>query len=199
MGCFSFFPSKNLGAMGDAGMISTNDGSLADKLRIKRVHGGSPKYYHKVIGGNFRIDPIQAAVLLVKLPHLESWHQQRRENAAYYTSLLAERGLAQVKPPVEMFGGAGLTNPHIYNQYVIRVQRRDELRQHLSERGVSTEIYYPVSFHEQECFSYLGYQRGDFPESERAAAETVALPIYPELTRSMQEYVIDMLGEFFAG
>ncbi|MCZ6558364.1 MAG: DegT/DnrJ/EryC1/StrS family aminotransferase [SAR324 cluster bacterium] len=199
MGCFSFFPSKNLGAMGDAGLISTNDGALADQLRIKRVHGGSPKYYHKVIGGNFRIDPIQAAVLLVKLPHLESWHQQRRENAAYYTSLLAERGLAQVKPPQEMYGGAGLTNPHIYNQYVIRVQRRDELRQHLSERGVSTEIYYPVSFHEQECFSYLGYQSGDFPESERAAAETVALPIYPELTRSMQEYVIDMLGEFYAG
>ena len=145
------------------------------------------------------MDPIQAAVLEVKLPHLNEWHRQRRENAATYTSLIAEKGLEQVTPPREVYGEAGLSFPHIYNQYVIRTPERDALKQYLAEQGVSTEIYYPVPFHQQECFRYLGYDTGAFPQSERAAGEVLALPIYPELSRDMQEYVIDKIGEFFSG
>ncbi len=197
VGCFSFFPSKNLGAMGDAGMITTDDGELAEKMRIKRVHGGHPKYYHKVLGGNFRLDPIQAAVLLVKLPHLEGWHRRRRENAERYGRLFAEKGVDRVRLPQAIYADAGLTNPHIYNQFAVRAERRDELRSHLAEQGVATEIYYPVPFHEQECFAYLGYRSGDFPESERAARETLALPIYPELSERMQTYVVEKIGEFY--
>lgn len=196
MGCYSFFPSKNLGAIGDAGMVVTNDERLADTLRIKRVHGGHPKYYHSVIGGNFRLDPIQAAVLLVKLPHLERWHRARQANAEFYDSLFAERNLAGLETPRALFRGTGLANYHIYNQYVVRTARRDSLREFLAQNDVATEIYYPVALHEQACFSYLGHRRGDFPASEKAAGETLALPIYPELSREMQTHVVDKIAEF---
>lgn len=183
MGCFSFFPSKNLGAIGDGGMVVTNDDALADKLVRLRNHGAQPKYYHALIGGNFRLDPIQAAVLRVKLRHLERWHAARREHAAHYDRLLA--GSAIVTPHV-----AYTREQHIYNQYVIRVARgRDELKANLARHDIGTEIYYPVPFHEQQCFAYLGCKRGDFPHSEAAARESLALPIYPELTPEMQEYV----------
>lgn len=197
VGCFSFFPSKNLGAMGDAGMVTTNDDQLADALRIKRVHGGNPKYYHKVIGGNFRLDPIQAAVLMVKLPHLDSWHKARQDNADTYTRLFVEKIPDQIKTPHALYRDAGLRNYHIYNQYVIRAPRRDELRAHLADRGVSTEIYYPVPFHLQECFQYLGYSGGKFPESEKAALESIALPIYPELSEEQQTHVVERIAEFY--
>lgn len=183
MGCFSFFPSKNLGAIGDGGMVVTDDDALADKLVRLRNHGAQPKYYHALIGGNFRLDPVQAAVLRVKLPHLERWHAARREHAARYDRLLS--GSAIVTPHV-----AYSRERHIYNQYVIRVARgRDELKAYLARHDIGTEIYYPVPFHEQECFAYLGCKRGDFPYSEAAARESLALPIYPELTPDMQEYV----------
>ena len=197
MGCFSFFPSKNLGAMGDGGMITTNDDKLLETLRIKRVHGGEPKYYHKVIGGNFRLDPMQAAVLLVKLPHLESWHAGRRKNAELYTSLLAEKGIEQVRPPAAVFKDSGATNYHIYNQFVIRAEQRDDLRKHLLDNEIVTDIYYPVPLHEQECFQYLGHKAGEFPQSETAAKETLALPIYPDLTPDMIEYVVEQIAAFY--
>lgn len=183
MGCFSFFPSKNLGGIGDGGMVVTDDSELADKLARLRNHGAQPKYYHSLVGGNFRLDPIQAAVLRVKLRHLERWHAARREHAARYDRLLA--GGAIVTPHV-----AYTREQHIYNQYVIRVPRgRDDLKAHLAKRDIGTEIYYPVPFHEQACFAYLGFKRGDFPHSEAAARESLALPIYPELSPEMQEYV----------
>lgn len=190
MGCFSFFPSKNLGAIGDGGLVTTNDTGLADKLARLRNHGAKPKYYHAMIGGNFRLDPIQAAVLLVKLPHLEQWHAARRENAAYYDAHLDVPGV--VKPAL-----AWPRENHIYNQYVISVpDRRDELRDYLAKHKIGTEVYYPVPFHLQECFRSLGYRKGDFPRSEYAAEHTLALPIYPELTREMQDYVIEMIGKY---
>ena len=197
MGCFSFFPSKNLGAMGDGGMITTNDDKLLETLRIKRVHGGEPKYYHKVIGGNFRLDPMQAAVLLVKLPHLEAWHAGRRKNAELYTSLLAEKGIEQVRPPAAVFKDSSATNYHIYNQFVIRAEQRDDLRKHLLDNEIITDIYYPVPLHEQECFQYLGHKAGEFPQSETAAKETLALPIYPDLTPDMIEYVVEQIAAFY--
>ncbi len=191
LGCFSFFPSKNLGGIGDGGLVVTSDGELAEKLRCLRNHGGKPKYYHALIGGNFRLDPIQAAVLLVKLPHLESWHQRRQENAAYYDQHLDVGGIVN---PVIAYG----RERHIYNQYVLSVSsRRDELRVHLKAAGVGNEVYYPVPFHLQKCFAYLGYKRGDFPRSEHAAEHTIALPIYPELTRDMQDYVIETIRAFY--
>ncbi|MCO6429349.1 MAG: DegT/DnrJ/EryC1/StrS family aminotransferase [Deltaproteobacteria bacterium] len=191
MGCFSFFPSKNLGGVGDGGMVVTNDGELAEKLRKLRNHGAKPKYYHAMIGGNFRLDPIQAAVLLVKLPHLESWHMQRRENAHRYDELILS---PKVKKPVSRYG----RQHHIFNQYVLSVDdRRDEFRQFLTSNNIGNEVYYPVSFHEQECFKYLGYAKGSFPNSEHAARHTIALPIYPELTREMQEYVAGKVKEFY--
>jgi len=191
IGCFSFFPSKNLGAMGDGGLVTTNDQKLADKIRKLRNHGSEPKYYHSLIGGNFRLDTLQAAVLLVKLPHLESWHQGRRENAARYDELLAD---SPVKTPMIRWSREN----HIYNQYIICVpEKRDELRAHLQQRDIVTEVYYPVPFHEQECFAYLGYKLGDFPKSEYAARHTLALPIYSEITREMQEYVAKVISEFY--
>ena len=187
VGCFSFFPSKNLGAMGDGGMVVTNDAVLDEKIKKLRTHGAQPKYYHALIGGNFRLDPVQAAVLLVKLPHLDTWHTMRQDNAAYYDANLYSEGIK--KPHI-----AYNRQYHIYNQYVISVaDKRDELRKFLTENGIGTEIYYPVPFHEQECFKYLGYKSGDFPISEYAAQHTIALPIYPELTREMQDYVIEKL------
>lgn len=191
LGCFSFFPSKNLGGIGDGGMVVTSDDELAEKLRCLRNHGGKPKYYHAMIGGNFRLDPIQAAVLLVKLPHLDSWHRMRQQNAAYYDEHLDVEGLIN---PALAYG----RERHIYNQYVISVpHRRDELRVHLKEAGIGHEVYYPVPFHLQECFAHLGYRRGDFPESEHAAEHTIALPVYPELTSEMQDYVVETIRAFY--
>lgn len=191
IGCFSFFPSKNLGGIGDGGMVVTNDSALAEKLAKLRNHGAKPKYYHAMIGGNFRLDPIQAAALLVKLPHLNSWHRKRQENAHYYDENL---NVAQIKKPIPVYG----REHHIYNQYAILVEnRRDELRAFLTENHIGNEVYYPVPFHLQECFQYLGYIQGQFPHSEYAASHSVALPIYPELTREMQDYVMKKLGEFY--
>jgi dTDP-4-amino-4,6-dideoxygalactose transaminase len=200
VGCFSFFPSKNLGAMGDAGMVVTNDSSLADRIRILRVHGSQPKYYHTVIGGNFRIDAIQAAILNVKLTYLDGWTRRRRENARRYVRLFEESGVlkkAGVILPQAVYEGSGAVHGHIYNQFVIRVPERDRLREYLTGHGVSSEVYYPVPFHLQECFRYLGYKEGDFPESERAARETVALPVYPELTEAQQGYVVAQIAAFW--
>lgn len=191
VGCFSFFPSKNLGGAGDGGMVVTSDESLATKIRKLRNHGSSPKYYHDLIGGNFRLDAIQAAVLLAKLPYLDQWHGERQTNASYYDEQLAS--LSTVKRPVVVENRAF----HIYNQYVISVAQRDELRAFLGERGVATEIYYPVPFHEQKCFAELGYAQGDFPVAEHAARSTLAVPVYPELTREMQDHVIESIRAFY--
>ncbi len=190
LGCFSFFPSKNLGGMGDGGMVVTNDAGLDEKLKKLRNHGAKPKYYHAIVGGNFRLDAIQAAILLVKLPHLDKWHSMRQKNALYYDENLNVRN---IKKPVIVYK----REYHIYNQYVISVpDRRDKLRDFLTENKIGSEVYYPVSFHEQECFRYLGYKAGAFPCSEHAAAHVIALPIYPELTNEMQDYVIKKIGEF---
>ena len=197
VGCMSFFPSKNLGGVGDGGMVTTNDTELHHQLHIKRVHGAEPKYYHKVIGGNFRMDPIQACVLRIKLRRLEAWHEQRRQNAAQYNQLLGETQLEEVVCPAAVYQDDNLLNHHIYNQYTVRVQRREDLRKFLQERGVATEIYYPVPFHRQECFADLVYQPGSLPESDRAAREVLALPIYPGLTTEMQEYAVENLVEFY--
>ena len=192
-GCFSFFPSKNLGGIGDGGLVVTDDPALADRIRCLRNHGAQPKYYHKLVGGNFRLDVIQAAALLVKLPHLESWHAARRRNAAYYDRHLAAAGVGT--PQI-----AYRRDDHIYNQYIISVPRdRDGLRAYLADHQIGTEVYYPVPFHLQECFADLGYRRGDFPHAEHAADHTLALPIYPELTREMQDWVIDRIRAFYAG
>jgi dTDP-4-amino-4,6-dideoxygalactose transaminase len=188
VGCFSFFPSKNLGAFGDAGMLTTNDEALAHEARLLRNHGAEPKYFHKRIGGNFRLDALQAAVLRVKLPHLEAWTEARRRNADRYDRLFAERG-GGVGVPVRAAGCR-----HIFNQYVIRVPGRDALRAALEARGIGTEVYYPVPFHLQECFSPLGHRQGDFPVSEAAAAEALALPIYGELTEAQQREVVDAVS-----
>jgi dTDP-4-amino-4,6-dideoxygalactose transaminase len=187
-GCFSFFPSKNLGGIGDGGMVVTSDEALYQRLLLMRNHGAEPKYYHKFIGANFRLDPIQAAALLVKLPHLEAWSEARRRNAAHYN---------------ERFAGTVVQTPYIspdcqtiYNQYCIRVPRRDEVVAHLKANKIGCEVYYPVPLHLQECFTYLGYSKGDFPEAEKAAGEILALPIYPELTREMQDAVVDAILTF---
>jgi dTDP-4-amino-4,6-dideoxygalactose transaminase len=192
IGCFSFFPSKNLGAFGDAGLCTSNDAELAERMRVLRVHGGKPKYFHSVIGGNFRIDELQAAVLRVKLKHLDRWTEARQRNAAYYDAAFAAANFAkQVATPKASFRGR-----HIFNQYIVRVQNRDALKDHLTKRSIGTEIYYPVPLHLQQCFAYLKHARGDFPESERAARETLALPIYPELTPAQLDHVIDSVAEF---
>lgn len=194
IGCFSFFPSKNLGAFGDAGMCIANDPELAEKLRMLRVHGGKPKYFHAVIGGNFRIDELQAAVLCVKLDHLDSWTEGRQRNAQFYDRAFARAGLAErIGLPLAVPG-----HRHIYNQYVIRVAERDRLKAHLGEWGIGTEIYYPVPLHMQKCFAYLDCKEGSCPESERAARETLALPIYPELRQEQVQYVVDTIGRFYA-
>ena len=194
VGCFSFFPSKNLGAFGDAGLCTTNDAELADSMRVLRVHGGKPKYYHAVIGGNFRIDELQAAVLRVKLKYLDGWTEGRQRNAAYYDVAFGEAGLgAKLRTPLAIAG-----HRHIFNQYVVRAQRRDALKARLTERGIGTEIYYPVPLHLQKCFAYLNHGTGDFPHSEQAAQETLALPIYPELTHEQLAYVVATIAEFYA-
>ncbi len=194
IGCFSFFPSKNLGAFGDAGLCTTNDPELAESLRVLRVHGGKPKYFHAVIGGNFRLDELQAAVLRVKLKYLDGWTKGRQRNAAYYDAAFAGAGLgAKLRTPLALAGYR-----HIFNQYVVRAQNRDALRARLTERGVGSEIYYPVPLHLQKCFAYLNYRAGDFPQSERAAAETLALPIYPELEEAQLAHVVATIAEFYA-
>ena len=191
MGCFSFFPSKNLGAFGDAGMVTTNDPARDAQLRRLRVHGSEPKYYHSVVGGNFRIDALQAAVLRAKLPHLDDWSAARRRNADRYRALFADAALTErVGLPEDAPG-------HIYNQFVVRAEQRDELRAHLERSGVGTEIYYPLPLHLQECFADLGYGAGDFPHSEQAARETLALPIYPELTEDDLAYVVGVIAAFY--
>jgi dTDP-4-amino-4,6-dideoxygalactose transaminase len=189
-GCFSFFPSKNLGAAGDGGMIVTNDSERADKLRCLRSHGSKPKYHHKIVGGNFRLDTIQAAVVLAKLTHLDAWTSARQRNAKRYDQMFGDAHLPIGLPSVA-------TNRHIFNQYVIRVSARDALQTFLRQKGISTEVYYPVPMHLQECFSYLGHGTGSFPESERAAEQTLALPIFPELTESQARFVVDCIREFF--
>jgi dTDP-4-amino-4,6-dideoxygalactose transaminase len=195
IGCFSFYPTKNLGGAGDGGMLVTNDDSLAARLRSLRVHGETAKYHHREIGFNSRLDTLQAAVLRVKLPRLDSWSDARARNAARYRELFADAGLLEeVGLPFEREGAR-----HIYNQFVVRVRggRRDALVEHLRREGVGTEVYYPVPLHLQECFRYLGYHEGDFPEAERAARETLALPVYPELTGEQQRYVVDTVRDFF--
>ncbi len=194
IGCFSFYPSKNLGGMGDGGFMTTDDDDLAKKLFALRVHGSEKRYYHKWVGLNSRLDGFQGAVLRVKLPHLDTWSDQRKKNADNYRELFTDAGLSeQVGLPVERDNVR-----HIYNQFVIRVPgRRDELKSFLSENEIGTDIYYPVSLHLQECFAYLGNKADDFPESEKASRETLALPIFPELKTEQQEYVVEKLAEFF--
>lgn len=203
-GCFSFFPSKNLGGIGDGGMIVTDDGELAEKIRIIRMHGSKTKYHHDVLGGNFRLDPVQAVVLSIKLRSLPQWHQGRRRNAGRYAQLFAEFGLVAaghlVTPKAvyqEVAGTSATTDYHIYNQYVIRAQNRDGLREFLLAAGVGVEIYYPIPLHKQQCVAGLGYHQLSFPEAEKAAAGTLALPIYPELTAEMQRYVVETIAEFY--
>ena len=198
-GSYSFYPTKNLGAAGDAGLIITNDDALAHKLRVCRQHGMEPRYFHHFVGGNFRLDEIQAAVLKVKLPHLDGWSATRRAIADQYREEFTRRGLEKhVRLPAEPFRNRGLTNHHIYHQFVIATEQRDALREHLTRKGIGTAIYYPLGLHQQQCFAYLGYREGDLPETERAARETLALPIYPELTREAQLYVVDAIAEFFS-
>ena len=191
VGCFSFFPTKNLGGFGDGGLVTTRDASIAEHVRLLRNHGAKPKYVHREVGGNFRLDALQAAVLRVKLPHLSEWNAKRRANAATYRELFARAGLdGRVGLPVEPEG-----RTHVYHQFVIRVPDRDAVRAHLAAKGVGTEVYYPVPFHRQECFAGLGHALDAFPNADAAASDVLALPIYPELTRDQQQYVVDSLGE----
>ena len=198
-GTLSFYPSKNLGAAGDAGMVLCNDETFAHKVRLCRQHGMEQRYYHHFVGGNFRLDEMQAAILNAKLPQLDNWSAARRAAAGFYRAEFERAGLtSEVTLPSEPYRNSGLTNHHIYHQYIIRTARRDALREHLTKREVGTAIYYPLGLHEQDCFKYLGYHEGDLPETERAARETLALPVYPELSREAQRYVVEAIAEFFA-
>ncbi|MGB5157668.1 DegT/DnrJ/EryC1/StrS family aminotransferase [Desulfobacterium sp. N47] len=192
-GCFSFFPSKNLGAFGDGGIITANASSFYERMHILRVHGSHPKYYHKYIGGNFRLDALQAAIVSVKLKYLDEWTAARQNNAKKYRTLFSNAALSEyIILPAEK------ENRHIYNQFIIKVSgKRDELRTHLNNAGIGSEVYYPVPLHLQQCFSYLGYKKGNMPVSEDASANTLALPIYPELTEDMQVYVVEKIKEFY--
>jgi dTDP-4-amino-4,6-dideoxygalactose transaminase len=204
-GCFSFFPSKNLGGIGDGGMVISQDKDFAEKVNLMRNHGAFPKYYHSLVGGNFRLDPIQAAALRVKLPYLDGWHRKRAKNAGVYNRLFADIGLTgqgRVVTPVAVYAGAAADavpaqhNFHIYNQYIIRVENRDLLRDWLLAHDIGCEIYYPVALHKQECLG-AEYRDISLPEAEKAAAETLALPIYPELTVEMQEHVVATIDRFY--
>ena len=197
IGCFSFYPTKNLGGAGDGGMLTTDSDELAERLRLLRVHGMHSRYYHEVVGINSRLDSFQAAILNIKLPHLDEWTVMRQENAARYHQLFSEAGLDRTV-------GLPVTAPgrrHVWNQYVIRVpdQRRDELLEFLGEARIGSGIYYPLGLHEQECFRYLGYERGDLPQTDRAAEEVLALPIFPELAAAEQQFVVDRIATFFNG
>ena len=208
MGCYSFYPTKNLGAFGDGGLVVTNDEATYTKLMQMRNHGMEPKYHHKFVGGNFRLDAIQAAVLNVKFQHLESWHEKRRQNAALYSKFFKEAGLAEksgmtefndknkVLMPKSMYKKSGVRNYHIFNQYIIRVENRDEMRAFLSANSIGSEIYYPVPFHKQECFAYLGSNASHFPVSTFAAEHSIALPIFPELQEEQIAFVVEKIAEF---
>ena len=189
IGCFSFFPSKNLGAFGDGGMCTTNDAALAERMRVLRAHGSKPKYHHALIGGNFRLDELQAAVLLVKLRYLDGWTAQRQKNAMFYDQAFAT--IPQIHSPI-FHGGR-----HIYNQYILRTKQRNALKQELTAMHIGTEVYYPVPLHIQKCFEYLGYSPSDAPESVLAANETLAIPIYPELSQSQKQHVVDVVAAFY--
>ena len=192
VGCFSFFPSKNLGGAGDGGMMTTNDDQLAARLSILRVHGMEPKYYHSIVGICSRLDALQATVLQVKLKSLDQWTAARQSNAARYASLFKEAGVTEViAPTVHSYGR------HIFHQYTIRCPRRDELKAHLQAAGIGVEIYYPLPLHQQECFAFLGYKTGDLPMTEQAALECLSLPIYPELSSEQQQYVVEQIAEFY--
>ncbi|MFH1742861.1 MAG: DegT/DnrJ/EryC1/StrS family aminotransferase [bacterium] len=194
LGCFSFFPSKNLGGFGDGGMVVTNDETLYEKVKSLRAHGSKPKYYHKIVGGNFRLDALQAAIVRVKLKYLDQWTERRQQNAQRYNDLFAKAGLAGntvILPTISQ-------DRHIFNQYVIRIENRDALKTHLTERHVGTEVYYPVPMHLQECFAHLGYQQGDFPISEESALSTLAIPVYPELSERQCEYVVEQIAAFYS-
>lgn len=200
VGILSFFPSKNLGGFGDGGMVLTNDEQLAQKLKLLRVHGSRNKYFYDILGGNFRLDALQAAVLRVKLKYLDDWQRKRRERASYYDRIFTESGLVEescVQIPEALYRDSGTEYFHTYHQYVVRVRDRDKLRDHLNEKRVSTAVYYPLPLHLQKCFSYLGYKEGDFPVAEKAAREVLALPIYPELTAEQQDYIVSSINEFY--
>jgi len=201
MGILSFFPSKNLGAFGDGGMVLTNNEELATKLKLLRVHGSRNKYFYDILGGNFRLDALQAAILRVKLNHLEEWQQQRRERATTYRRLFQESGLLNegfVQVPQELYKDSEVANYHTYHQYVIRAKERDKLQPYLKEKGIPSAIYYPLGLHQQKCFAYLGYKEGDFPVTEKATREVLALPIYPELKPEQQQFVVDGIAEFYS-
>jgi dTDP-4-amino-4,6-dideoxygalactose transaminase len=187
---YSFFPSKNLGAWGDGGMMVTSDDAAADRLKKLRLHGGAKQYHHDEVGTNSRLDTLQAAVLLAKLPYLAQWSAKRREHASYYTKALAE--LRQVKPP-----DVDAANEHIFHQYTLRAERRDELQAHLKKEGIGHAVYYPIPLHRQPCFAYLGYKDGSLPQAEQASREAISLPIYPELTRAQLDRVIDAIRGFY--
>ena len=191
-GCFSFFPSKNLGGFGDGGLVTTQDEALAEKISQLRNHGMNPRYYHKMVGGNFRLDAIQAAVLSIKLRYLDEWHAGRRKNAAYYTA--AFEG-TDVQTPAMVYADSGVEQPHIFNQFIIRVPNRDAVKAHITEKQIGNDIYYPLCLHMQECFAGLGYEEGAFPIAEKATREVLALPVYPELTEEMQDYVVKSVLE----
>ena len=195
-GCFSFFPSKNLGGIGDGGIVTVNKPKLSELLRLKRVHGAERSYYHRMIGGNFRLDPIQATVIRIKLNHLNGWHQQRQKNAQYYNMLFAESELNEKIRTPSIMHPKTMQNHHIFNQYVIRTERRDELQSFLESQGISSGVYYPIPFHLQECFKFMGGNKGDFPVSESAAKEVLALPVYPGITAGMQERVVEQIKAF---
>jgi len=200
LGIFSFFPSKNLGGYGDGGMVVTNNENLYAKIKILRVHGAKPKYYHKIIGGNFRLDAIQSAVLNVKFKYLDQWSQKRRENAAYYNKKFKDMGLIEngnIKTPVPFYKSNGDKNYHIYNQFTIQAENRDKLKEFLKENGIATEIYYPIPLHLQQCFKDLGYKKGDLPFSEEASESVLSIPVYPELKDEQKKYIVKKISEFY--
>lgn len=200
LGALSFFPSKNLGAFGDGGMVLTNDQSLAQKVKMLRVHGSRDKYFYDILGGNFRLDAIQAAILRVKLRHLEGWQQRRQERASYYDRLFEESGLAEqglIQTPEPLYRKSGVKNYHIYHQYVLKAKKRDELQKFLKEKGIGTAVYYPLPLHLQKCFAFLDYREGDFPVSEKTAREVLALPIYPELAEAQQDFILSSIVQFY--
>ncbi len=201
LGTLSFYPSKNLNAFGDAGMVLTNDEAMAQKVKILRTHGEKQRYFYETVGGNFRLDAIQAAVLRVKLKRLEHWQEERRRRAASYDRMFEDTGLTRkglLQTPEALYKQSGATNYHTYHQYVLRVSRRDELQAWLKEKGIGTAVYYPLPLHLQKCFAGLGYREGDFPEAEKAAREVLAIPVYPELRQEQQDYVVDCINKFYS-